>query len=714
MGGVFLLSPQRGLTGRYYANTNWSGEPMLVRIDPQIQLSDVPPTQQNFFNQDYFSVAWEGFVDIPKEGNYIWSTRSDDGSWLYIDGKLVVNNGGNHSFQEVARALTLSKGLHSIKVLYFEGVRQAGIKWFWKPPGKEKEPVPARILFPYRPSAGSLLVRRSFPYLWVSLIGTWVGVGSYLTYVLYQKGYFTTKNLKPVPYRPALIGLFLACLSFYLSQILKNNSVSILPGDPFGYVQMAELMAEKGLFNTMLYDPLIPELYNAYQNRPEDKAFLLFFSPHMYYVHDFQKGVLYNQYPPGFPFLLSLFIRAGGRDTAFYTLPALNGLFLLFMFGYFSIKYGGLIGLLITNHFASLPLVCFLTVLPMSDIPSVAFTTSALLILYSALHQPGSWRFLVSGALFGFSITLRYTNALAAVPILYLFLVRHKNLYPEPDRRRRVLIDLALFALGGLGFGGIPLMIYQYHLHGNPFRSTYPDTEAMRIFLLENWKTGTSFYLRSLSVALDPLQKALLGGGLIAGLLNKKSRDLTIAGLLLFVAFLVFHIFPVYRHERYLLPAFPFLFILMGLAGYSLLQFSRRSRSLTAIGSLLILTLALYPLLQLRQFHGGTGWFHRMLAERVKQATEENAVIFCEDESGPLKLYADRRTYKIAWLYTDRKEDILEQTVRYLAKNRYPVYVMLDTLGSGMMFKLLEAKFSFERMNIPGLKIPMYKLKGEL
>ena len=58
---------------------------------------------------------------------------SDDGSMLYVDGKLVVNNDGIHAPQTRTGKAKLKKGVHAVVLGFFQGgggaeleVRMAG------------------------------------------------------------------------------------------------------------------------------------------------------------------------------------------------------------------------------------------------------------------------------------------------------------------------------------------------------------------------------------------------------------------------------------------------------------------------------------------------------------------------------------------------------------------------------------------------------------
>lgn len=65
------------------------------------------------------AIKFDGFVKIDNAGNYGFHTTSDDGSKLWIDGKLVVNNDGIHPPQTKAGKIKLSKGMHKLTVAVF-------------------------------------------------------------------------------------------------------------------------------------------------------------------------------------------------------------------------------------------------------------------------------------------------------------------------------------------------------------------------------------------------------------------------------------------------------------------------------------------------------------------------------------------------------------------------------------------------------------------
>jgi uncharacterized surface protein with fasciclin (FAS1) repeats len=85
---------------------------------------------------DQYVMRWRGTVQIPSDGDYQFSTTSDDGSLLYIDNQVVVNNDGRPPvFRPRTRSgtVTLSAGPHSIKIDFFENNRRATMGAQWTP-----------------------------------------------------------------------------------------------------------------------------------------------------------------------------------------------------------------------------------------------------------------------------------------------------------------------------------------------------------------------------------------------------------------------------------------------------------------------------------------------------------------------------------------------------------------------------------------------------
>lgn len=86
--------------------------------------------------KDNFAMIFEGQLNVPKDAQYTFSLSSDDGSKLYINGKLLNSNDGVHPASKVInKKIKLKQGSVAIKVEYFEGGGQEELNVAWSGPG---------------------------------------------------------------------------------------------------------------------------------------------------------------------------------------------------------------------------------------------------------------------------------------------------------------------------------------------------------------------------------------------------------------------------------------------------------------------------------------------------------------------------------------------------------------------------------------------------
>lgn len=98
--------------------------------------------------KDAFATKQTAAIRVPADGEYTFFTATDDGSRLYINGQLVVNNDGLHGMSEKSGRVSLSAGLHEITVTYFENGGGDGFRISWAGPGIEKQQIPDSVLRP--------------------------------------------------------------------------------------------------------------------------------------------------------------------------------------------------------------------------------------------------------------------------------------------------------------------------------------------------------------------------------------------------------------------------------------------------------------------------------------------------------------------------------------------------------------------------------------
>jgi len=98
-------------------------------------------------NEEYFGFEYTGYLKIPAEGVYTFTTDSDDGSRLWIGDQLVVDNDGLHSMFQKKGDVALSAGLHGIRVGYFEKTGGDGLTVEWEGPGFGLGIIPDSVLY---------------------------------------------------------------------------------------------------------------------------------------------------------------------------------------------------------------------------------------------------------------------------------------------------------------------------------------------------------------------------------------------------------------------------------------------------------------------------------------------------------------------------------------------------------------------------------------
>lgn len=89
-----------------------SGQADSTGVQPSF---DIRP----FLPKDAFSVAYEGYIKVDADDIYEVNVKSDDGSVLYVDDEVALDNDGEHAPLEKTAILPLRKGFHKVKLLYF-------------------------------------------------------------------------------------------------------------------------------------------------------------------------------------------------------------------------------------------------------------------------------------------------------------------------------------------------------------------------------------------------------------------------------------------------------------------------------------------------------------------------------------------------------------------------------------------------------------------
>jgi hypothetical protein len=98
--------------------------------------------------QDQFALVFDGKIQIEKEGRYDFYLLSNDGTRLFLDHKMVIDNDGQHGAdQEKTGSVMLGRGMHPIRLHYFQAGGGMFLNVKYSGPGIEKQIIPATVLF---------------------------------------------------------------------------------------------------------------------------------------------------------------------------------------------------------------------------------------------------------------------------------------------------------------------------------------------------------------------------------------------------------------------------------------------------------------------------------------------------------------------------------------------------------------------------------------
>ena len=143
---VMVSNTVNGLKYKYFEG-DWNELPDFDKMKPAAEGTVSNFSYSMIKAMDQFGFEYTGLIKVPQDAVYTFFTASDDGSRLYIDDKLVVDNDKLHGTQEKQGLIALEAGLHKIKVTFFEKSGGDELKVYIKGGGLEKQQISNEILF---------------------------------------------------------------------------------------------------------------------------------------------------------------------------------------------------------------------------------------------------------------------------------------------------------------------------------------------------------------------------------------------------------------------------------------------------------------------------------------------------------------------------------------------------------------------------------------
>ncbi|MFB0904369.1 MAG: PA14 domain-containing protein, partial [Nonlabens sp.] len=138
-----------GLKGEYFNNRDLFGSPALTRTDATVAFDWGNGSPGAPITNDNFSVRWTGQIQPLYSENYTFTTRSDDGIRLWINGTQIINNWTTHSVTtDNSSLISLIAGVkYDIILEYYEAGGQAVSQLSWRSASQAQQIIPQSQLY---------------------------------------------------------------------------------------------------------------------------------------------------------------------------------------------------------------------------------------------------------------------------------------------------------------------------------------------------------------------------------------------------------------------------------------------------------------------------------------------------------------------------------------------------------------------------------------
>ena len=138
-----------GLDATYFDNINFTGT-QLSRTDASVNFDWGSGSPHPSIGSDTFSARWTGQIEAPASGVYTFTTTSDDGVRLFVDGRMVIENWTDHGPTNNSGTITLEAGRrYDVQMDFYENGGGAVAKLQWSYPGQLTQIIPsARLFYP--------------------------------------------------------------------------------------------------------------------------------------------------------------------------------------------------------------------------------------------------------------------------------------------------------------------------------------------------------------------------------------------------------------------------------------------------------------------------------------------------------------------------------------------------------------------------------------
>ena len=155
---VLRTGNDAGLKGEYFNNAEWKGQPVLTRVDKQVDFDWDAAAPAAGISSSAFSVRWSGGIAVPGPGDYVFEISPEncfpcDGVETFrvlLDDKEVLKAGRDHGKPTGQASFTMhfnDSAPHAIRLEYAHTapVFGAGVHFKWQPEARVLREQAVRI-----------------------------------------------------------------------------------------------------------------------------------------------------------------------------------------------------------------------------------------------------------------------------------------------------------------------------------------------------------------------------------------------------------------------------------------------------------------------------------------------------------------------------------------------------------------------------------------
>lgn len=143
---TLVIGGEQGLSAAYFDNADLTGA-TVTRIDPTVDFDWGQGSPDPAIGPDTFSVRWTGQVQVDRAETYTFTTTSDDGVRLWVDGKLLIDAWTDHSKREDTAEVALTEGRHDLRMEFYDNGYDAIAELRWSSPSIPRQIIPTEKLF---------------------------------------------------------------------------------------------------------------------------------------------------------------------------------------------------------------------------------------------------------------------------------------------------------------------------------------------------------------------------------------------------------------------------------------------------------------------------------------------------------------------------------------------------------------------------------------